>query len=78
MREFKKSELAEFKGTDGQPKYIAYNGKVYDVSGSWHWKDGKHQVIHKAGQDLTGALDAAPHGEDLLLRIPLLGQLVAD
>ena len=75
MREFSRAELARFNGDDGNEVYLAYKGKVYDVSESWHWKGGKHQVMHLAGQDLTFALDRAPHGEDLLDRVPVIGSL---
>jgi predicted heme/steroid binding protein len=60
---------------DGAPAYIAYRGKVYDVSGSFLWMGGRHQVLHDAGVDLTEALESAPHGEDLLGRVPIIGIL---
>ncbi len=78
MRKFRKGELTVFNGMDGKQAYIAYKGKVYDVSMSWHWKGGKHQVMHKAGEDLTDALNHAPHGEDLLERVPLIGLLTEE
>ena len=78
MRKFRRAELALFNGMDGKQAYIAYKGKVYDVSTNWHWKGGKHQVIHNAGEDLTKALDHAPHGEDLLEKVTLIGILTED
>ena len=75
MIEFTKQELAKYDGNDGKPLYIAYNGKVYDVSDSFLWKGGKHQALHNAGQDLTQELEQAPHGSDLLKRVPLIGVL---
>ena len=75
MRRFVKDELARYDGKDGAPAYIAYEGKVYDVSNSFLWQRGRHQVLHAAGQDLTGDLDGAPHGEDLLDRVPIVGVL---
>lgn len=78
MREFRKDELSAFNGIDGKKAYIAYKGKVYDVSSSWHWKGGRHQAMHRAGKDLTDALDRSPHGEDLLERVPLIGLLADD
>ncbi|MEM3442425.1 MAG: cytochrome b5 domain-containing protein [Candidatus Bathyarchaeia archaeon] len=74
-REFTEKELAEYNGKNGKPAYIAYNGKVFDVSTSFLWKDGKHQVFHEAGTDLTAALRQAPHGEDVLKRFPVVGIL---
>jgi predicted heme/steroid binding protein len=78
MRKFKKDELAGFNGIDAKPAYVAYKGRVYDVSTSWHWKGGKHQALHKAGEDMTDALNNAPHGEDLLGRVHMIGLLVEE
>jgi len=39
------------------------------------WQDGRHQVLHAAGADLTASLDEAPHGVDLLARFPVIGML---
>jgi predicted heme/steroid binding protein len=75
MKEFTKEELARYDGKKGRPAYIAYRGKVYDVSNSFLWRDGRHQVLHNAGQDLTEKLDHAPHGPDLLIKIPVIGVL---
>jgi len=36
MRTFNKNELAKYNGKNGTPAYIAYKGKVYDVSRSWN------------------------------------------
>ncbi len=68
--------LSQYNGDHNTPLYIAYKGKIYDVSSSFLWKGGKHQVLHKAGQDLTEELEHAPHGADLLKRVPCIGQLV--
>ncbi|RKX84282.1 MAG: cytochrome B5, partial [Spirochaetes bacterium] len=35
----------------------------------------RHQVLHKAGKDLTEELKQAPHGKDLLKRVPVIGRL---
>ncbi len=76
MKKFTKQELAQHSGQNGTKSYIAYNGKVYDVSDSFHWKDGKHQVLHQAGEDLTEAFREAPHGEHLLERVPIIGEML--
>jgi predicted heme/steroid binding protein len=76
MRTFSREELARCNGQNGAPAYIAYNGKVYDVSHSFLWQKGRHQVRHLAGVDYTGGLDQAPHGADLLERLPVVGKLV--
>ncbi len=76
MRRFTAEELASYDGRDGRPAYVAYEGKVYDVTESFLWKDGRHQAMHDAGLDLTRALLGAPHGADLLARCPQVGVLV--
>jgi len=75
MKEFTEKELALYNGEDGKPAYVAYKGKVYDVSTSFLWMDGNHQVLHRAGVDLTAALEQAPHGEEARKRFPLVGIL---
>lgn len=67
-RKFRKVELSLYNGKNGAPAFIAYKGRVYDVSNSFLWLGGVHQVLHSAGTDLTGSLAGAPHGEDLLER----------
>ncbi len=76
MRTFTREELRKYTGQNGGPVYFAYRGKVYDASASWQWRGGTHQVAHSAGQDLTETLADAPHGEDLLDRLPVVGLLV--
>ncbi len=75
MRKFTRTELGRYDGKNGAPAYIAYQGRVYDVSTSFLWQEGKHQVLHHAGVDLTDALALAPHGADLLERFPVIGVL---
>jgi len=75
MKEFIKEELAQYNGRNGNPVYIVYKGKVYDVSASFLWKGGTHQVLHSAGVDLTEALEQAPHGEEVLEKFPIVGVL---
>lgn len=78
MKSFSKEELARYNGKNGAPGYIAYKGKVYDASNSFQWKNGRHQVVHNAGDDLTDALEQAPHGADMLERLPMVGTLHED
>lgn len=65
-------------GKNGAPAFIAYKGKVYDLSSSFLWRNGNHQVIHIAGVDLTDSLEQAPHGADLLEKFPVVGTLHED
>jgi predicted heme/steroid binding protein len=75
FKEFNMKELAENNGKNGVPALIAYKGKVFDVSKSFLWQKGNHQVLHKAGEDLTEKLSEAPHGAELLERFPVVGSL---
>jgi len=76
MRIFTEEELRQYDGRNGVV-YVAYRGKVYDVSISYHWRKGIHHVMHRAGFDLTEALEkAAPHGASLLEKFPVVGELV--
>lgn len=73
MREFSKEERARYNGKNGALAYTAFRGKVYDVSSSFLWKDGSHQVFHGAGVDLTDAMEQAPHSEDVLEKFRVVG-----
>ncbi|UCE08858.1 MAG: hypothetical protein JSW07_19530 [bacterium] len=73
--EFDKKKLTENNGKDGKPAYVAANSKVYDVSESKLWKNGLHMNRHQAGQDLTEALGAAPHGTEVLNKFKQIGTL---
>lgn len=75
MREFTLEELSHFDGKNGADAYVAYDGQVYDVTGSFIWRRGRHWALHTAGCDLTESLEKAPHGEDLLERVPAVGVL---
>lgn len=69
-------ELARFDGREGRPQYLAYKGKVYDLSGSHLWKNGLHLGgAHSLGENLEEALKQAPHGEEVLSRFPIIGDL---
>ncbi|KPJ87292.1 MAG: cytochrome B5 [Spirochaetes bacterium DG_61] len=78
MKVFTKEELSKHNGKNNVLAYIAYKGKVYDVSQSFLWRRGSHQVLHEAGKDLTRELEEAPHGPELLERVPIIGILEPD
>jgi predicted heme/steroid binding protein len=40
---------------------VAFEGKIYDLTASRLWKNGRHYE-HWAGQDLTEELKDSPHG----------------
>lgn len=75
MKKFTLEELKGYKGENGAPVYVAYNGKVYDLSSSYVWEDGEHQGEHWAGSDLTEELADAPHESDRLDDFPIVGEL---
>jgi len=75
-RKFTLDELKQYDGKEGRPAYIAYNGKVYDVTNDYLWTDGDHQGEHTAGKDLTEEMKLAPHSEETLERIKQVGILV--
>ena len=75
MQEFNLAELEKYDGKDGHPIYVAYKGKVYDVTDSKLWKNGLHMKRHHAGADLTTDIQGAPHENDVLERYPQVGTL---
>ncbi|MDI6783951.1 MAG: cytochrome b5 domain-containing protein [bacterium] len=75
MRNFTKEELAQYHGKNGAPAYIAFKNKIYDVSESFLWKQGRHQVLHNAGEDLSDSLEKAPHSAELIEKFPIVGTL---
>jgi predicted heme/steroid binding protein len=75
MKEFTKEEISKCNGKGGMPTYIAYQGKVYDISGSSLWEGGEHQGMHASGEDLTQEMPDAPHDVEVLERFPVVGTL---
>jgi predicted heme/steroid binding protein len=69
-------DLRHFDGAENRPSYFAYQGKVYDVCLSKVWKGGSHFKKHHAGDDLTDILKTAPHGEEKILKMPVVAELV--
>ncbi len=74
-KEMSLEELAAADGADGRPLYIAWRGRVFDVSQSPLWESGLHMATHQAAADLTAELADAPHGEEVLERFPQVGVL---
>lgn len=77
-RRLTKRDLSRYNGKDGAPTFIAYEGKVYDVSGSFLWQNGRRQAVHLAGDDLTRSLTDAPQDADVIRRFPMVGRLEAE
>jgi len=77
QRRFQRSELAKFDGRqEGVPILVAYRGLVYDVTESYPWRKGVHWACASAGRDETGKMAKAPHGPELLGRVPCIGWLI--
>lgn len=78
LKKFTVKQLEEYNGKDGKPVYVAYQGKVYDLSESGLWAEGEHMASHNAGKDITEEIDLAPHGEEVLNRksVKFVGTLV--
>jgi predicted heme/steroid binding protein len=71
-----RQELEANDGKNGKPAYIAYQGKVYDVSDSSFWMEGEHMGMHNAGKDLTEELDMAPHRDENFDKVKFVGELI--
>ncbi len=76
QKKITQQELAQNGGKNGKPAYIAYKGKVYDVSQSSFWMEGEHLGMHNAGKDLTDELEMAPHREENFARVKYVGELI--
>ncbi|XHH09126.1 MAG: cytochrome b5 domain-containing protein [Candidatus Bathyarchaeia archaeon] len=75
QKRFSLEELKGFDGKNGKPAYVCYKGKVYDVSVSDQWTDGDH-MGHLAGKDLTEDMEIAPHADDVMGRMKIVGVMV--
>jgi predicted heme/steroid binding protein len=67
------AELAKNDGKDGRPAWVAYKGKVYDVSAVPAWKTGTHKG-NAAGQDITSQLASSPHGASVFGKLTPIGE----
>lgn len=61
-------KLAKLDGKEGRAVCVVVDGKVYDLSESKLWNGGEHMKRHRAGQDLSAEISAAPHGKEVLDR----------
>lgn len=74
LPEFTKAQLALRNGQDKPEIWVAYEGKIYDVTPSRLWKKGMHYE-HWAGQDLTEELADAPHNARVFDKFKVIGSL---
>ena len=75
--EFTLDDLASYDGKGGRPAWFAFEGIIYDATQSKLWKQGTHMGRHDAGNDLTEALNLAPHGREKVTATTEVGKLVA-
>jgi len=75
VSKFTSDDLRYFDGIEDRPTYIGFRNKVYDMTGSDFWENGVHFQRHKAGDDLSDMLAQAPHDEEKILGMPLVGEL---
>ncbi|WP_339606771.1 cytochrome b5 domain-containing protein [uncultured Roseivirga sp.] len=75
MKNYTGAQLALRNGQDRPEIWVAYQGRIYDVTSSRLWKKGMHYE-HWAGQDLTDELPDAPHTEKVFEKFSVIGILV--
>ena len=75
MKLITRQQLSLRNGQDKPEIWIAFKGKVSDVSLSRLWRNGKHYE-HWAGQDLTEELQEAPHNENVFTKFEPIGHLI--
>ncbi len=76
LKVFTLDELAQFDGKNGNPAYVAVDGKVYDVTDVPQWNGGSHAGGSlAAGMDQTDAIGRSPHGARVLDSLTVVGTL---
>lgn len=68
-------ELKVYDGKEGRRAYVAIDGIIYDVTDVPAWKNGIHQGLYKAGQDLSEIIKKSPHGKAALEKALVVGKL---
>lgn len=74
MKKYTTQQLALRNGQDKEEVWVAFRGKIYDVTTSRLWRNGKHYE-HWAGQDLTAELADAPHTTSVFEKFEIIGEL---
>ncbi|MBN2288295.1 MAG: hypothetical protein JXQ83_03110 [Candidatus Glassbacteria bacterium] len=75
MKQMGKDELQQYDGNEDRKAYVAYQGKIFEVTQSKLWRNGLHLKTHQAGRDLTAGMQAAPHGPEVLERFEQVAEL---
>lgn len=76
LKRYTRAQLALRNGQDREEVWIAYKGKIYDVTSSRLWFRGTHYE-HWSGQDLTDELADAPHTDQVFRNFSIVGELDA-
>ena len=71
---YTRAQLSLRNGVDKDDIWVAFEGKIYDVTNSKLWRNGKHYE-HWAGQDLTPEMSDAPHAEKVFDKFKIIGIL---
>ncbi len=74
IAKYTRFQLALRNGQDKEEIWVAFKGKIYDVTLSRMWRKGQHYE-HWAGQDLTDELKDSPHGDRVFERFEVIGVL---
>jgi len=73
LKVFDEEELKAYDGSDpSKPVYVAYCGKVYDVTSSPLFLEGMH-FEHYCGCDLTEFMEDAPHDAGVMEELNVVG-----
>jgi len=75
MKEITLRQLSLRNGVDRDEVWVAFQGKVYDLTLSRMWRAGRHYE-HWAGQDLTEALKDAPHDSRVFEKFDPIGIII--
>ncbi|MBI5562391.1 MAG: cytochrome B5 [Deltaproteobacteria bacterium] len=74
MKTFNEEELKKHDGSSPElPIYFAYKGKVYEVTKSPLFIEGMH-FEHFAGCDLTDYMADAPHDDEVMAELTVVGE----
>ena len=74
MKTYTRQQLALRNGQDKEEIWVAFENRIYNVTESRLWRDGKHYE-HWAGQDLTLELASAPHTSKVFEKMEIVGLL---
>ena len=74
LKSYTIAQLALRNGQEKEEIWCSYNGRIYELTHSKMWMNGRHYE-HWAGQDLTEELKDAPHDESVFEKFRIIGIL---